>query len=270
MIQTEQIGEVAKFRLARTLLGRGRYFTAAYMVDGLMLDSGCACTAGELAEALAGSRVHTVVNTHSHEDHWAGNAAIQSRFGARAYAHPLAVPRLSRPEAMRLRPYQMVMWGRPDPSTAFPLGDRVETDNYCFRVIHTPGHSDDHVCFHEPNNGWLFTGDAYVGGKDRALRRSANIWGIIDSLKKLAALKPSMLFTGSGNVRDDAETELALKIEYLEEMGAKALALREKGLSYGNIRSRLFGPEMPIAYITLGDFCGRNLVRSYVEDHGKD
>ena len=50
MIERERIGPVEKFRLAHGLLGRGFYFTAAYRVGELMVDSGCAHTARELAE----------------------------------------------------------------------------------------------------------------------------------------------------------------------------------------------------------------------------
>ena len=40
----------------------------------------------------------------------------------------------------------------------------------CFQVIYTPGHSPDHICLFEHKHGWLFTGDLFVGGMDRALR----------------------------------------------------------------------------------------------------
>ena len=36
MIAVENIGEIRKFRLARTILGRGLYYTGAYWLDGLM------------------------------------------------------------------------------------------------------------------------------------------------------------------------------------------------------------------------------------------
>ena len=48
MIQVEQINEVRKFHLARSLIGRGFYFTTAYWVDGMMVDTGCAYTVQEL------------------------------------------------------------------------------------------------------------------------------------------------------------------------------------------------------------------------------
>jgi len=49
--------------------------------------------------------------------------------------------------------------------------------------------------------GWIFAGDAYIGGKDRALRQDYDIWQTIKSLKKIARLNPSLLFPGSGSVR---------------------------------------------------------------------
>jgi hypothetical protein len=42
------------------------------------------------------------------------------------------------------------------------------------------------------------------------------------------------------------------------------MALSAQGRSAGQIRGALFGPEMAIAYVTLGDFSGLNLVRSYL------
>jgi glyoxylase-like metal-dependent hydrolase (beta-lactamase superfamily II) len=146
------------------------------------------------------------------------------------------------------------------------IGDYVETERYCFEVLHTPGHSSDHICLYEPKQGWLFTGDVYVGGRDRALRADYNVWQIIDSLKHLASLDVKLLFPGSGTTRESPQEELLRKIAYLEEMGERVLDLHRRGWGRRRIRLRLFGREMPIAYYTLGHFSGRNLVRSYIED----
>jgi hypothetical protein len=37
-------------------------------------------------------------------------------------------------------------------------------------------------------------------------------------------------------------------------------------LSYSQIRHKLLGPEIAIAYFTLGHFTGINLIRSFIED----
>jgi glyoxylase-like metal-dependent hydrolase (beta-lactamase superfamily II) len=267
MIQVSQSGEVRVFRMARSLFGRALYFTAAYWVDGLMIDTGCSYTEGELLSTLEGLPVDVVVNTHSHEDHVGGNGVIQGRFGARVLIHPSGLPLLAAPRtSMVLRPYQKVMWGYPAPSEAHPIGERVETRHHVFEVIHTPGHSPDHVSLHEPRQGWLFCGDAYVGGRDRALRADYNIWQIIASLKKMAGLDVEWLFPGSGKVREKAHGEIAEKILYLEETAEKVLALHRRGWGYRRIRRRLFGKESGIAYVTLGNFSGKHLVRSFVED----
>jgi glyoxylase-like metal-dependent hydrolase (beta-lactamase superfamily II) len=267
MIQVYQSGDVRVFRMARSVLGRAVYFTAAYWVDGLLVDTGCSYTERELLACLEGLPLVGVVNTHSHEDHVGGNGAIQRRFGTRVLVHPSAIPLLAAPGTSRhLRPYQKVMWGYPASSEALPIGETVETSHHVFEVLHTPGHSPDHISLHERREGWLFCGDAYVGGRDRALRADYNIWQIIASLKKMATLDVERLFPGSGKVRDHAAPEVAEKIRYLEETGEEALALHSKGWGYGRIRRKVFGRESMIAYVTLGHFSGRHLVRSFVED----
>lgn len=242
------------------------YYTTAYYVDGLMVDTGCFFTVPELMASLNGLTVERIVNTHSHEDHIAANAALQEKFGAQVLAHPEALPYLAEPRQRRLRPYQIVMWGYPAPCNGAPIGDFVETPNYRFEVICTPGHSSDHICLYERQQGWLFTGDAYVGGKDKALRLDYNVWQIIASLKKLASLDAKVLFPGSGTIRQDPREELIDKIRYLEEKGRQVLDLQDRGWSRRAIRRKLFGAEMSIAYVTLGHFSGKNLVRSYLED----
>jgi glyoxylase-like metal-dependent hydrolase (beta-lactamase superfamily II) len=267
MISIENFGEVRGFRLARSILGHGLYFTAAYWVDGMMVDTGCCYTVTELVSALDTLRVDRIVNTHGHEDHIGANAAISRKFGCEILAHPLAIPVLSTPQNQKhLNPYQIVMWGYPEPSSATPLPERIETPHHTFNVIHTPGHSPDHICLHEPREGWLFGGDTYIGGRDRALRADYNVWQIIASLKTLSRLDIDLIFTGSGNVRKNGSVALKEKIAYLESIGEQALELHRKGLSYRRIRRKLFGRELLIAYVTLGQFTGKHLVRSLIED----
>jgi glyoxylase-like metal-dependent hydrolase (beta-lactamase superfamily II) len=267
MIVVENIGEIRKFRLARTILGRGLYYTGAYWLDGLMVDTGCYYTVAELVSSLEGLRVNQIVNTHSHEDHIGGNAAISTKFGAEILAHPLAIPVISASQNQtHLNLYQIVMWGYPEPSSASPIPATIETSHHTFNVILTPGHSQDHICLHEPREAWLFCGDTYIGGRDRALRDDYNIWQIIASLRGLSELDIDLIFTGSGNVRKKGSVALKEKIAYLEGMAEQALEFHREGLSYRRIRQKLFGREMLIACVTLGKFTGKHLVRSLIED----
>ena len=267
MIKVEQINAVRKFQMARSFLGRGFYSTAAYWVDGMMVDTGCAYTVQELLTSLKEYQVDYIVNTHSHEDHIAGNAALQNIYGADVMAHHLALPILADPRGRQsLALYQRLMWGYPDPSKGKAIGEFVETKNYRFTVIHTPGHSPDHICLYEPKEGWLFSGDLFVGGQDRILRADYNIWLIIASLERVAAMDISILFPGSGNIRKNPKNEITDKIEYLNELGELILSHYRQGLSYSQIRRTLLGTEIAIAYFTLGHFSGANLIRSFIED----
>jgi glyoxylase-like metal-dependent hydrolase (beta-lactamase superfamily II) len=267
MIQVESVaesGQVVKLRLARTILGRPYYYTAAYWVDGLLIDTGCAHTADQLVHALRSWRVEGVVNTHSHEDHIGANAEVSEAFHCPISAHPDALPILQDPRLQPLQPYRRLFWGWPRPSQGEPIGDSIQTDRYRLEVIHTPGHSPDHICLFEPDQGWLFTGDAYIGGKDRALREGYDIHGILASLKVLAVLPVRTIFSGSGSVRADGSQLLREKIAYLEELGERIRSLRDQGLSPRRIRRRLFGRDPHISYLTLGHFSGLRLVQSYL------
>lgn len=265
MLLVEEYGPVRKFCAARDLFGRSLYHTAAYWVDGLLIDTACAFTADELLQATSSLTMTRIVNTHCHEDHIGANGTLQKTRRVTIEAHPLALPILANPRLQQLQLYRRIFWGWPEPSQGTAIGNWVETERHRFQVMHTPGHSPDHICLYEPDQGWLFAGDAYVGGKDRVARADYDIYAIIASLKKMAALRVASLFPGSGSVRtNDPVADLQRKIEYLEGLGARVLQLHKQGLGVQAIQQRLLGRDPRIRYLTLGHFRSRYLVEAYL------
>ena len=263
---------VTRFDLARTLAGRGRYWTTCYLVDGMLIDTGCAHTAPELRQALDGMRLARIVHTHSHEDHIGADGLLRGEQpGLEIMAHPLSLPVLADPRRTQpLHPYRRLFWGWPEPVYALPLaeGAWVETEHYRFQVFYTPGHSLDHLCLYEAQQSWLFSGDLFVGGRDRALRAGCDIWGVIASLKRMLALPAGRLFPASARVRDDPAGELTAKIAYLEETGERVLALHRQGLPLSQIVRRVLGGPMWVELVTLGHFTRQRLALSYLGENG--
>jgi len=267
MIQISQFGPVTRFDLARALPA-WRYWTTAYLVDGLLVDSGCAHCVGETLAALAGTPLAWIANTHTHEDHIGANGTLQSQKpGLEIYAHPQALPILADPHGKQpLQPYRRLFWGWPTPSIGKPVenGDVISTNQYQFQVIYTPGHSSDHICLYESNQGWLFSGDLFVGGQERALRAGTDIWQLIASLKRIAELPMSWLFPGSARVRQNPINEVNRKIAYLEKLGDEVVAHSDQGWNVERIARKLLGPPKQVELITMGHFSRRCLVLSYL------
>jgi glyoxylase-like metal-dependent hydrolase (beta-lactamase superfamily II) len=265
MLKVEEHGPVVKFLCARSILGRAVYHAAAYWVDGLLIDAGCAHTAAELCRAIAPFPLQHIVNTHSHEDHIGANGLLQRTRKVSPLAHPLALPILANPRLQPLQLYRRFFWGWPEPSDGDPAGEWIHTRHHRFQVIHTPGHSLDHICVHEAQQGWLFSGDTFIGGKDRAARPDYDMYAIIASLKKLASLHLTRLFPGSGTVRENPGDDLRRKAERLEELGTQVRHLYREGHTIPEIKRRVLGPEPYITYLTLGHFRGKYLIQSYLQ-----
>lgn len=270
MLKSTSFGPVVRFDLARQIAGRGRYWTTCYAVDNLLIDTGCAHTANELARAVQDFSLIGIFNTHSHEDHIGANGILQRERKLPIRADALALPILADPYVCQpLHPYRRLFWGYPEPSKAEAVehDSFVETEHYRFRVIYSPGHSPDHLCLYEPEQGWLFSGDLFIGGRDRALRIDYDIWAIIGSLKKIAELPLSWLFPGCARARENPAQDIADKITYLEELGERVLALHQQGYEVDAIIREVCGGQMFIEVFTLGHFTRRGLVNSYLGLH---
>lgn len=253
-------GEVLYIRMARTLLGRPLYWTGAYLVDGLLIDCGPPALAGELLRALEGRTVETVVLTHHHEDHVGAAWALETRRGLRPYAHPAAVSCLQ--QGFRIQVYRRVVWGVPRPVEALPLGSEVRSRRLRFEVVHTPGHSPDHVCLFQPENGWLFTGDLFLGERVRYLRADEDLEALVGSIDALLTRPVRELFCAHRGPVAEGAAALARKAQGLRRLGAEVRQLRRRGLSERQIARRTLQGEGAVRWLSLGHFSARNLVRA--------
>ena len=139
-------------------------------------------------------RVHTVIVTHSHPDHYGGAAALRAESGADVVTHRLFRtfydpndPGDLDPEEMALAmrsPFQAPPWGGPamqmpwqrkvririaqtfprlmkvpQPTVRLNEADRATFARREWVAIHTPGHTHDHLCLFDQETGTLISGD---------------------------------------------------------------------------------------------------------------
>ena len=271
MIHVERQGPVVAIRMARSFFGRPLYWTAAYWVDGLLIDTGPICIADELLRILEQLTVEQIVVTHGHEDHVGGLTALREAYpDVPIYAPHRSLPALAQPQMLGLQLYRRLVWGTPKPIEGVhsldELDDTVRTPNYKLRVVETPGHTRDHVSFFEPNQRWLFCGDAFIGGQERAWNLESEMFGTISSLRTLASLRPERMFPGSGNVRRTPLPEIHQKIRQLIQLTQEVGKLESAGMSVSEITACLFPEEPRITFWSRGHFSATNLVeacRSY-------
>jgi glyoxylase-like metal-dependent hydrolase (beta-lactamase superfamily II) len=141
----------------------------------------------DLASALEmrNARLDSVLVTHGHRDHAGGAPAIARAHAAATFA--------KRPWPQEDAQYA-VDW------RALDDGDTLEAGGEPLVVLHTPGHSPDHLAFWHAPSRTIFTGDLVVFGSSVMIHWSAggDLAQYMASLERLLALEPRVLLPAHG------------------------------------------------------------------------
>ena len=223
------------------------YEVSAYIVDGVLIDTGFPRVKSELLDAIEGMKVRGAIVTHWHEDH-AGNAAMLADRGFPLVMHASCESTLRARPA--IRPYRRVVWGRPNrlvaPLRAFDPAPLV--------LVPLPGHTVDHTGVWDARRRILVSGDLYVGVKVRVAHRSESPGRLVASLRAAAALEPRLLLDAHRGPVTDAASKLRAKAQWLEETRREIMSRSEAGDTPRAIARRVLGREPPVGILSAGEY----------------
>jgi glyoxylase-like metal-dependent hydrolase (beta-lactamase superfamily II) len=260
VLQVEEHEGFTFLRLARTVLGRPLYRGGAYYLNGTLVDCGPPATAREVLAFLEGRPLQSVLVTHHHEDHMGAAPLLHQRRGIVPLVHAAGVGLLGGGYPQEL--YRRAVWGRPRTVRAEPLPREVEAGDLRLQVLHTPGHSPDHVCFFEPERGWLFTGDLFLAERLRFLRKDEDFHALLASLEQVGALPVRRVLCAHRGVVPGGIQAVQRKAAHLRELRDRVRELLAQGLPEAEVARRAVGPEGWLTWASRGHFSARNFVRA--------
>lgn len=157
-----------------------------------------------------------VLVTHAHSDHAAGAPAVQARWPSARFS------KFPWPERDRDVPWQ-------------PLeeGATVITGEGPLVVLHTPGHSPDHIALWHAASRTLFVGDLLVQGSTVFIPASAggNLADYLRSLERLRQLSPLRAWPAHGPMIEDPVALITQYVEHRRQREEQVVAALAEGLT---------------------------------------
>ena len=199
--------------------------THCYLIEGkekcLLIDTGLGiCDISEEVKKLTNKPV-TAVATHIHWDHIGGHEYYPD-----FYAHEkelnwlngefpltmdvirgMVIERCDLPENYDVNTYRFFQG---TPTKILKDGDVINLGERKIIALHTPGHSPGHLCFWDPERGYLFTGDLVYKDTLFAYYPSTDPQAYLDSLEKISSLPVKRVFPGHHSL--DIQPEILIRM----------------------------------------------------------
>lgn len=183
-----------------------------------------------IAAAATGGPVEVVV-THAHSDHASGAPMIQSRWpAARFLKHPW-------PERDSSVPWLAIADGEIVMSGAGPL-----------EVLHTPGHSPDHLALWHADSRTVFVGDLLQLGTTVFIPASSggSLADYLASLERVRQLSPARAWPAHGPVIEDPMALIQYYLDHRRQREQQVLSALADGLaSVAAIADRIYTDLAP-------------------------
>ena len=170
-----------------------------------------------LAEALAGEPLGQVLVTHAHQDHVDGCDPIAVRWPDTRFG------KMPWPGRDCLQSVDFF---------SISDGDLIPAGAGMLRVVHTPGHAPDHVCFLDEATGTLFSADLVVQGSSVVIPNShgGNLTQYLASLRRVLDIAPDRMLPAHGQVIDSPSEVLSTYLEHRLQREAQIIDMVRVGV----------------------------------------
>ncbi|HEY8069476.1 MAG TPA: MBL fold metallo-hydrolase [Burkholderiales bacterium] len=170
----------------------------------------------KIIETGAG-RIRWILTTHTHLDHSPAAAALKAATGAQVLGRP-APPGASQDQGYAA-------------DRVLADGERLQTEHFGLRAVHTPGHASNHLCYLLEQTKMLFTGDHVMQGSTVVINPpDGDMRAYLASLEKLLAEDIAIIAPGHGYLVGAPHKEVRRLVAHRLAREAKvAAALKRRG-----------------------------------------
>lgn len=254
MLSLERYDDVTRLRFSTAASRALGYDSSAYLVRGVLIDTGFPSVEDDLANWLDANSPRGAIVTHQHEDH-AGNVELVAARGIalRMADETLHAVRAPRPIEM----FRRICWGSPAPLRS----SVVAFDEAPLELLFSPGHCADHHVVWDSERATLFAGDLFLGVKVRVAQITEHIPTLAMSLRAAIALAPERLFCAHRGLVPNPVRTLRAKLAWLEWLMEKSSKLHGAGRSDHEIARELLGREGFLPIFTSGGLSKLNLIK---------
>lgn len=225
--------------------------------------------------SLRYSDIEGIYITHYHPDHYGASGWLQGLTGAPVFMHRTeshfvdqmwkkgranlpVVGELFKENGMPPNLINEVLeditgiWNVVQPYPSLSLldgGETVEMGGRSFEVIHTPGHSDGHICFYNPDDGILISGDHLLP----KISSNIGLWPashpnpldlFLSSLERVGGLAVKTALPAHGTAITDSNGRVRELLEHHRQRLDQIAELAGNGATAYQICIKLFGPGL--------------------------
>ncbi|MCJ8319341.1 MAG: MBL fold metallo-hydrolase [Colwellia sp.] len=251
-------GPVSGIRVGRFNKGINTTFVV-YQYQDVLIDTGPINQWQYINKFVDEKDLNHVLITHHHEDH-SGNAYhLLKQKKLSVLTNNLCQQLLKQTYSIPF--IQKLIWGTAKAVSAQLLpANFISDQGLNLDIILTPGHTEDMSCFHDKENGFLFTGDLYIASKVRYYHKDEDLEKQIQSLNKVLTLDFDTAFCPHRGIMKNGKKDITNKRDFILELSSTVKSLAKSGLPVKEIRKQLLGKEDMFTLMSKFHFTKQGLI----------